>query len=120
MGFCIMDIYILSLVNHMPNWKKIILTHLQHPASAKKIHHIVTIIQSTIYNPEHSVASSIPEERNLSLIYHGGEQTQHTFDVSFAFTPSNIRRQQVILDTILDTFNTGLEQRACLKTNPHA
>lgn len=77
MGFCIIDIYILSLVNHMPNWKKIILIHLQHPASAKKIHHIVTIIQSIIYNSEHSVASSIPDERNLPLSYHGGEPTHN-------------------------------------------
>lgn len=90
--FCIMDIYILSLVSHMPNWNKIILIHVQHPASAKKIHHIATIIQSINYNSEIVLLYLFPRE-NLSLTYHGGEQAQYVFDVSFAFTPSDIRRQ---------------------------
>lgn len=43
-GLCIASSYILSPVNHMPNLKKIILIHLQHLVSTKKIHNIVTIL----------------------------------------------------------------------------
>lgn len=62
--------------------------------------------------------------KSMRVLDHDCEQTKAhgipTAISSCSVHHLDIRRQQIILDAVLDAFNAGLEQRTCLKANPNA